>query len=149
MSKSNDPERNFVLDNPNKLYDPSANAYSHIAVVPGDARLVFIAGQVGDTPKGDFGTQVQQSLANVQTAMEAAGGSLTDIAKLTVLIVDHDKDKHRSLVAEVERAFGTGLKPTCTIIPVPHMAYEGQSVEIEAVGVLGESQPVSRPGHKL
>ena len=146
MSKSNDPTRNFVLDNPNTLYDPSANAYSHTAVVPGDARLVFIAGQAGDTPKGDFGTQVQQSLANLQTAMEAAGGGLTDIAKLTVLIVDHDKDKHRCLITEVERAFGTGLKPTCTIIPVPLMAYKGQLVEIEAVGVLGGSQPVSKSG---
>lgn len=63
---------------------------------------------------------------------------MSAIAKLTVLIVDHDKDKHRSLIAEVERAFGAGLKPTCTIIPVPQMAYEGQLVEIEAIGVLND-----------
>lgn len=128
--------RNFILDNPEGLYDPSANAYSHIAIVSEVARLVFIAGQVGDTPKGDFATQVRQSLFNLRTAMEAAGGGLADIAKLTVLIADHDKDKGRSLAAEVERAFGPGLKPTCTVIPVAPMAYEGQLVEVEAVGVL-------------
>ncbi len=138
MNTSNVPTRNFVLNNPKGLYDPSANAYSHIAVVPGNARLVFIAGQVGDAPKGDFETQVRQTFAHLRTAIEAAGGDMSAIAKLTVLIVDHDKDKHRSLIAEVERAFGAGLKPTCTIIPVPQMAYEGQLVEIEAIGVLND-----------
>ena len=134
MDKAED--RNFTLSNPKGLYDPSANAYSHLAVVPEGAQLVFVAGQVGNTPKGDFETQVQQVLAKLQVAMEAADGGLGDIAKLTVLIAEHDKDKHRTLIAEVERAFGEGLKPTCTIIPVAPMAYEGQLVEIEAVGVL-------------
>lgn len=141
MSGVKDHARNFALENPEGLYDPSANAYSHVAVVPGDARLVFIAGQVGDTPKGDFGTQVRQTFANLRTAIEAAGGGMGDIAKLTVLIVDHDRDKHRGLISEIERTFGAGLKPTCTIIPVPPMAYENQLVEIEAVGVLDGQGP--------
>lgn len=138
MSEPRDQGRNFVLDNPDGLYDPSANAYSHIAVVPGNARLVFIAGQVGSTPKGDFGTQVRQTFVNLRTAIEAAGGDMGAIAKLTVLIVDHSKDKHRVLIAEVEKAFGADLKPTCTIIPVPLMAFDNQLVEIEAVGVLND-----------
>ncbi len=136
MSESKDQVRSFVLDNPDGLYDPSANAYSHIAVVPANTRLVFIAGQVGGTPKGDFATQVRQMFVNLRTAIEAAGGDMGAIAKLTVLIVDHSKDKHRVLIAEVEKAFGAGLKPTCTIIPVPLMAFDNQLVEIEAVGVL-------------
>ena len=136
MNRTENQNRNFTLSNLEGLYDPSANAYSHLAVVPEGARLVFIAGQVGDTPKDDFETQARQVLVNIRTAMEAVGGTLSDVAKLTVLIAEHDKDKHRTLVAEVERAFGEGLKPTCTIIPVAPMAYEGQLVEIEAVGVL-------------
>ncbi len=136
MDRAKNQEWNFTLSNPEGLYDPSANAYSHLAVVPEGVRLVFVAGQVGNTPKGNFETQVQQVLAKLQVAMEAAGGGLGDIAKLTVLIAEHDKDKHHALVAEVERAFGEGLKPTCTIIPVAPMAFEGQLVEIEAVGVL-------------
>ena len=136
MNKSNNQARNFELNNPNGLYDPSANAYSHVAIVPGNARLVFIAGQVGNTPKGDFETQVSQTFTHIKTAIETAGGDMSAIAKLTVLIVDHNKDKHRTLITEVEKAFGAGLKPTCTIIPVPLMAYPDQLVEIEAVGVL-------------
>ena len=137
MSQLSRQTQHFTLSNPDGLYDPSSNAYSHIAVVPEGKRLVFVAGQVGDTPKGDFGTQVRQIFAHIQIAMRAAGGELRDVAKLAVLIVDHDSDKHRVLTTEIERAFGAGLKPTCTIIPVPLMAYEGQLVEIEAVGVLG------------
>ena len=136
MERAEKRKRNFTLSNPEGLYDPSANAYSHLAVVPEGARLIFVAGQVGNTPKGNFETQVRQVLANIRTAMEAVGGTLSDVAKLTVLIAEHDRDKQRTLIAEVERAFGEGLKPTCTIIPVAPMAFEGQLVEIEAVGVL-------------
>lgn len=138
MDQAEDPARNFVLDDPDGLCDPSANAHSHIAVVPGNARLVSIPGQVESTPKGDFETQVRQAFANLRVAIETAGGEMSVIAKLTVLIVGHGEDKHRSLIAEVERVFGKGLKPTCTVIPVPMMAYEGQPVEIEAFGVLND-----------
>lgn len=141
MSNTKAQKSHFVIENPEGLYDPSANAYSHIAVVPSDKRLVFIAGQGGGS--GAFGTQVRQAFVNIRTAIGAAGGTLGDVAKLTVLSVDHGEDKHRALIAEVERAFGNTLKPTCTIIPVPRLGREDQLVEIEAVGVL-ESQAVRK-----
>ena len=77
MKRSRD--RRFVLDNPGGLYDPSANAYSHVAVLLSDARLVFVAGQTGDMPKGDFKTQVRQALTKIRVAMESAGGSATSL----------------------------------------------------------------------
>ena len=38
----------FVLSNPEGLYDPSANAYSHVAEVSTAAKLLYIAGQGGE-----------------------------------------------------------------------------------------------------
>lgn len=35
----------FTLSNPAGLYDPTDNAYSHIAQVPFNARTVHLAGQ--------------------------------------------------------------------------------------------------------
>jgi enamine deaminase RidA (YjgF/YER057c/UK114 family) len=130
----------FALINPAGLYDPAPNGYSHVAVVKAGARLAFIAGQGGETRQGelptDFRAQVRQAFDNLRVALEAAGAGPRDVAKLTVLIVDHSEDKLQIFGAELERAFGPGMKPTCTLIPVPRLALDGMLFEVEAVAVL-------------
>lgn len=130
----------FTLTNPAGLYDPSANGYSHLAEVRAGARLVFIAGQGGENEKAelapDFRAQVRQAFANLRIALEAAGADPRDVAKLTVLIVDHTEAKLHDLGAELEQTFGPGKKPTCTLIPVPRLALDGMLFEVEAVAVL-------------
>lgn len=130
----------FTLSNPAGLYDPSANGYSHLAQVPGGTRLVFIAGQGGENETGalspDFASQVRQAFANLRTALAAAGAAPRDVAKLTVLIVDHREAKLHDLGAELDHTFGPGPKPTCTLIPVPRLALDGMLFEVEAMAVL-------------
>jgi enamine deaminase RidA (YjgF/YER057c/UK114 family) len=126
--------------NPAGLYDPSANGYSHVAKVAAGARLVYIAGQGGETETGaiqpDFRLQVRQALRNLDSALAAAGAKLGDVAKLTVLIVDHSEQRLHVFGEELTLALGEGLKPTCTLIPVPRLALDGMLFEIEAVAVL-------------
>ncbi|WP_284735961.1 RidA family protein [Dongia deserti] len=59
------------------MYDPSPNGYSHVARVARGTRLVFIAGQGGETEAGelasDFRLQVRQTMRNLRTALAAAG----------------------------------------------------------------------------
>lgn len=130
----------FSLANPVGLYDPSANGYSHVAALQPGTRLVFIAGQGGENESGelprDFRTQVRQALGNLRIGLEAAGASTRDVAKLTVLIVEHTQEKLHIFGEELEQAFGPGLKPACTLIPVPRLALDGMLFEIEAVAVL-------------
>lgn len=130
----------FELSNPSGLYDPSANAYSHVATVPAQARLVYVAGQGGENRDGvlpaDFAAQARQALANVQTALQSQGATLKDVFKLTLLIVDHDDAKLRAWVAEADRAWGAAMKPTCSLIPVPRLALAGMQIEVEAVAAL-------------
>lgn len=59
-----------------------------------------------------------------------------DVAKLTVLIVDHSEEKLHILSKELERAFGPGPKPTCTLIPVPRLALDGMLFEVEAIAAM-------------
>lgn len=61
---------------------------------------------------------------------------MSDIAKLTVLIVDHTEERLHIFGAELEQALGHGPKPTCTLIPVPRLALDGMLFELEAVAVL-------------
>lgn len=128
------------LSNPEGLYDPSANAYSHVAEVQAGSRLLFIAGQGGEDAQGNlsplFAEQARQALANLRLALASKGAGLEQVCKLTLLIVEHDQQRLRQWVAEADRAWGTQMKPTCTLIPVPRLALDGMLVEIDAVAAV-------------
>ncbi len=130
----------LTLINPEGLYDPAPNGYSHVASVVAGSRLVFIAGQGGETEDGtlapDFRLQVRQALRNLAIAVAAAGARMSDIAKLTVLIVDHSEQRLQVFGEELTAALGAGPKPACTLVPVPRLALDGMLFEVEAVAVL-------------
>ncbi|CDZ94447.1 YjgF family translation initiation inhibitor [Pseudomonas saudiphocaensis] len=75
---------------------------------------------------------------NLCTAIAAVGGTPQQIAKLTVLIVNHSEARLQVFGEELERAPGSG--PACTLIPVPRLALEGMLFEVEAVVLLAEGQ---------
>ncbi len=125
--------------NPEELYDSSPNAYSQLALVPAGQRLVFISGQGGDNPDGsfsaDFATQAASAFRNVGLALAAAGASPADVAKITVLIVDHDREKLRLMQAAQRVLFGAH-HPAATLIPVPCLALPDMLIEVEAIAAL-------------
>ncbi|HEN8734192.1 RidA family protein [Pseudomonas sp. USTB-Z] len=134
------PSNAFQLSNPEGLYDPSGNAYSHVAEVRADSRLLFIAGQGGEDSQGQlspvFAEQARQALANLERALASKGASLGQVFKLTLLIVEHSEARLHQWVTEADRAWGAHMKPTCTLIPVPRLALDGMLVEIEAVAAV-------------
>ncbi|GAA3927651.1 RidA family protein [Luteimonas lutimaris] len=123
--------------NPEGLYDPAPNGYSHLGLPASGARLVLIAGQGGEDAQGkladDFRAQVRQALQNLQTALRAVGGELSHVVKQTVLVVDHSHARLGILGDELATAYGPGAKPACTLIPVPRLALDGMLFEVEAI----------------
>lgn len=71
--------------------------YSQAVSVPAGSRLVFLSGQIGLEPStGDlvsenFEAQVRQAFANLQAVIQAAGGSLENVVKLTLFLTDLGK----------------------------------------------------------
>lgn len=132
-----------TLINPPGLYDPLPNGYSHIATTEG-GRTVYLSGQGGETEDGnlspDFHTQVRQAFSNLRIALDAAGAEIRNVAKLTVLVVDHDMERLEIFGEELTRAFGPDWKPACTLIPVSRLALDEMQVEIEAVAVIADGQ---------
>jgi enamine deaminase RidA (YjgF/YER057c/UK114 family) len=130
----------FQLINPAGLYDPAPRAYSHVARLEPGVRLVYLAGQVGEDVEGklssDFGAQVRQALANLRIALAAAGAGISDVVKLTVLIVDHSESKLAVLGAELGLVWGQLMKPACTLIPVPRLALDALLIEVEAIAAV-------------
>jgi enamine deaminase RidA (YjgF/YER057c/UK114 family) len=125
--------------NPEGLYDPAPNGYSHVAIFPADWRVILPAGQGGETADGQlsnaFAVQLRQAIANTEIALAAAGARLQDVAKINLLIVDYDKDKFRVMTEEMARVWGE-RKPAMTLIPVPTLALEGMLVELDVLAVV-------------
>lgn len=122
--------------------------YSHAAVVPADAELVFTAGGVPLDAEGvlvgqdDPAAQTRQVLANLDAALRAAGSELGKVVASTVYVVagkgEHDVlDAVWDVVVESElsdRSSRSGPH-TSTLLGVSLLGYPGQSVEITAVAV--------------
>jgi enamine deaminase RidA (YjgF/YER057c/UK114 family) len=117
MQETFDPENAEprLLLNPPGLYDPTPNGYSHVAVVAPGARLVFVAGQGGESESGklppEFRLQVRRALDNLGIALAAAGAQTRDLAKLTLLVVEHTEERLRVIATELERRLGGAPAP--------------------------------------
>ncbi|MGH7229833.1 MAG: RidA family protein [Nitrospiraceae bacterium] len=125
--------------NPPGLYDPKPNGYSHLALFPPGWRIILPAGQGGETEdqvlSEDFAAQLKQAVRNTETVLAAAGAKMSDVAKFTLYVVDHDREKFRIIRDEFDRVWGD-RKPAWTLAPVPALALEGMLVEIDVFAVL-------------
>jgi enamine deaminase RidA (YjgF/YER057c/UK114 family) len=100
----------------------------------------FIAGQVAmDTEGnpvgiGDVGAQARAALASLKLVVEACGGTIADIVKLTVFTTDL---AHRPAIGAARNEFFTpGEMPASTFLVVSSLADPRYLVEIEAVAMI-------------
>lgn len=107
----------------------------------GDGRHVLVAGQIGWSPEGVFAqgfvAQVDQALANVIAVVEAAGGSVADIARMTWFVTD--LEMYRSQVGELGPVWRTRLGkhfPAMAVIGCSGLVEPEALVEITAEAVL-------------
>ena len=126
--------------NPEALFDPVPYAFSHMATLPENSKLVFVAGQGGEENKegklsADFRQQVRQTLKNIAIALESESLTMNSVVKVTTLVVDHDSDKLQVIIEEFKKVWPEGNFPVNTLIPVPRLALEGMLIEIDAVAL--------------
>jgi reactive intermediate/imine deaminase len=108
---------------------------------------VYLSGQLGiDPPSGNLvqgiEAQTRQVFANLRAVAEAAGGSLDDIVKLTILMVDlADFGKVNDIMAG---CFSTPYpaRATYQVAALPKAAL----IEVEGVLELGRIAEPTRPG---
>jgi enamine deaminase RidA (YjgF/YER057c/UK114 family) len=127
------------ITNPIGIYDPRAHGYSHVASVPADSQLVFVAGQGGSRTDGvlsdDFRTQVIIVFENIALALKSKNLTMANIAKLTTLVADYDDEKHHILIEESTKIWPDLKFPVNTLIPVQRLALNGMLIEIDATAV--------------
>jgi enamine deaminase RidA (YjgF/YER057c/UK114 family) len=125
--------------NPKGLYDPAHNGYSHLSLFPAGWRMILPAGQGGETEdqvlSPDFRTQLKQAVRNTEIVLGASGARISDVAKFTLYVVNHDKEKFRIINEEFAKIWGD-RKRAWTLVPVPALALEGMLVEIDVIAVV-------------
>ena len=129
--------------NPPSLPEPSGFAH---AVIASGSRLVFLAGQTaldaGGVIVGSTVTeQFEQALGNLLTALEAAGGTPTDLASLTIYATDlADYRAHGPEIGAVWRRLAGRTYPAMAAVGVSRLWDEKALVEVQGFAVIGAVQ---------
>jgi 2-iminobutanoate/2-iminopropanoate deaminase len=119
--------------------EPPAGTWSNCLVVNG---IAYIAGMTarGSDPSstaGDEYAQAKAIFAKIRNLVEAAGGNMADIVKVTIFVTDITQ---REKVWQARREFFAGNFPASTLVQVAALADPSLKVEIEAVAHVGASK---------
>jgi enamine deaminase RidA (YjgF/YER057c/UK114 family) len=105
--------------------------------------MLFISGQVARPFEGGTGIvgkdeyeQTRQIFSRIDRIIQAAGGTMDDLIKMTIYVVDI---KNNTEVWRARREFFTGDFPASTLVEVRSLAKPEVLVEIETVAYLGKS----------
>lgn len=126
--------------NPASLPPPSGFAH---AVIKTGGQLVFLAGQTALDASGAIAgdnivEQFELALANLLTALDAAGGMPTDLASLTVYAVDlADYRAHGKEIGAVWRRLAGRTYPAMAAVGVSRLWDEAALVEVQGFAVIG------------
>ena len=126
--------------NPTNLPRPSG--FSHGILTTG-GHLLFLAGQTASNAHGqivapgDLVAQYEQVLRNLRTVVEATGGSMQDIVKITIFV--RDRLAYRSNLkplGKVHRAFFGDYYPATALFEVSGFFQDEALIEIEGIAVI-------------
>ena len=119
------------------VYDPQG--YSQAIKVTGVQTILFLAGQVpyemDGTVKhrGDFRGQARAVFGSVKALVEAGGGSLANVVKITTYVTDvRYRLDFRAVRDEVFGAKG----PASTMVQVSSLSHPDYLIEVEALAVV-------------
>jgi enamine deaminase RidA (YjgF/YER057c/UK114 family) len=126
--------------NPETLFNSLQYGFSQITIGQG-SKIVTISGQVGwdqnqqIVGQADLKEQAKKALQNLDIAMQAAGGTLSDILLLHIYIVESEMGD-TSGIREGLQMFFPSAPPASSGIGVPRLANPDFLIEIEALAVL-------------
>ena len=120
--------------NPDGIVAPFNNAYHHTVVIPPNARVAYIAGQVGLAPDGSLPDtlegQAEQAWVNVMAAVRVAGMNADNIVKITAYLIE--AEDYAAFAAARARHLGDA-RPASTALLVKQLLKPEWRFEIEAV----------------
>ncbi|MEP4977991.1 RidA family protein [Ascidiaceihabitans sp.] len=112
---------------------------------------LYIGGQIGWTAEKQFAShdfigQMEQALRNIVAIVEAAGGSVTDITRLTWFVIDKAEYAARQReVGDVYRRVLGRHFPAMSMLVVTGLVEDDALLEIEATAFVGPAPSNALP----
>ncbi|MEP3055485.1 RidA family protein [Ascidiaceihabitans sp.] len=112
---------------------------------------LYIGGQIGWTAEKQFAShdfigQMEQALRNIVAIVEAAGGSVTDITRLTWFVIDKAEYAARQReVGDVYRRVLGRHFPAMSMLVVAGLVEDDALLEIEATAFVGTAPSNALP----
>jgi 2-iminobutanoate/2-iminopropanoate deaminase len=112
--------------------------YAHGVELRGDARLLFVSGQIGIAPDGslapDFAAQCEVAMTNVEAMLAAAAMTHTNIVKLVFYLT---RAVDLPMLGELRRKrWASSTPPAVTTLVVAALARAELLVEIDATAAM-------------
>jgi 2-iminobutanoate/2-iminopropanoate deaminase len=116
--------------------EPASGTWSNCLTVNGVAYISGMVGRGNDgkVVAGDEYEQAKLIFAKIRNLVEAAGGTMADVVKITIFVTDITQ---REKVWRARREVFTGDFPASTLVQVAALAEPSAKVEIEAIAHIG------------
>ena len=114
--------------------EPPPETWSNCLVVDG---IAYVSGLTGRAPDGAVRDDYQQAHAifdKMRGLLEAAGGTMADVVKMTVYVTEI---RRREDIWRARQEFFAGDFPASSLVEVSKLATPETTVEIEAVAHIG------------
>lgn len=124
--------------NPGDL--PTPEIYSQVVVATG-SKWVFVSGQQPEgidgklVGHGDFAAQARLAFGNLGRALAAAGARPEQVCKITIYVVDYERDEHVPIIEAAQRALFGDHKPANVVVGITTMS-PGYLIEVDAIAVI-------------
>jgi 2-iminobutanoate/2-iminopropanoate deaminase len=119
------------------LFDPPT--YSQGIKVTQAHTILFLSGQVAYRPdgtaafRGDFKAQARGAYEAIKALVEAQGGTMASIVKITTYVTDM---RYRVDLAPIREEFFGKKGPASTLVEISSLAHPDWMIEIEAIAVM-------------
>ena len=119
------------------VFDPPG--YSQAIKVTGVQTILFLSGQVAYDGKGnpahrgDIVGQAREVFRAIKAQVEAGGGKLANVVKLSTFLTDI---RHRADIVPIREEFFGKKLPASTLVGVTALAHPDWLIEVEAIAVI-------------
>ena len=128
--------------------------YSHAVSLAGQAKLVYVSGQVSWGPDGrvvgagDMRAQCEQVFKNLTAVLAAAGAGWEDIVKMNSYMVNLNAENVATFREARAAYLKPGQMPASTLVGVTSLVQPELLLEVEVVAAVGAAAARPKPKAK-
>jgi enamine deaminase RidA (YjgF/YER057c/UK114 family) len=119
---------------------PTPKTYTQVVVASG-TRLIFVSGQEPEdldgklVGRGDFAVQARQVFTNLGRALAGAGALPRDVARITVYVVNYQRDYHLPIIEGARLTLVGDHKAADVVVGVAALSPD-YLIEVDAIAVV-------------